>query len=598
MYDKPTNDGDAALPKPRAIRTTRSTIDRDPSRQLWLDAWADPVAEVRAFSSCIHTCNLFGDGDWRLVVADADKKLKVWKGTHKSSENALLDVPVAITSFIADSTQPKVPALAVACGAHIYMFRNLRPFYKFVLPTEPTNTEEQNIWKQLESSGLSAQDANQQFSDLQNKGVQLTARSLELLSLSDPDQYSSYVQSAKGQPLVQQTCITCMDVIKQALDEPDAVSCLVIGTEDGRVSVLNSAGTAISKSIWIGAPPTLLATSGTLDLEYRITVAARNGVLYNIKSGVLSKTVIQLEAQPVGLVRIGKSIIVGCMNDVVHCYTGKGQKTWSIYLPASILSMQLLATQTSRMTKAIILALSNGEVRVYNNKMLVSTHTSAAPITGLFFGRYGREDNTLITLTKTGALDIKILPRGANLEVFTGPAGPPPEQDVPLAVPKKTKLYVEQTQRERENAVDMHRVFQRDLCKLRLKTARAYVKVLTDGQGPASHTSNANLSMNARVQGLGPRFSLLLSLRNEGNVPVTAVQVTFEYNTSIYDASKQQLSIPLLVPMLQYEYQVSVRCLDPAGPADSIRIVMVNANSCLPMMTATVKMPISEIDEE
>lgn len=31
--------------------------------------------------------------------------------------------------------------------------------------------------------------------------------------------------------------------------------------------------------------------------------------------------------------------------------------------------------------------------------------------------------------------------------------------------------------------------------------------------------------MNARVQGLGPRFSLLLSLRNEGNVPVTAVQV-------------------------------------------------------------------------
>lgn len=27
--------------------------------------------------------------------------------------------------------------------------------------------------------------------------------------------------------------------------------------------------------------------------------------------------------------------------------------------------------------------------------------------------------------------------------------GAPPEQDVPLAVPKKTKLYVEQTQRER-----------------------------------------------------------------------------------------------------------------------------------------------------
>ena len=59
--------------------------------------------------------------------------------------------------------------------------------------------------------------------------------------------------------------------------------------------------------------------------------------------------------------------------------------------------------------------------------------------------------------------------------------GPPPEQDVPLPVPKKTKLYVEQTQRERDHAPEMHRAFQRDLCKLRLETARAYVKTLTDG---------------------------------------------------------------------------------------------------------------------
>ncbi len=49
-------------------------------------------------------------------------------------------------------------------------------------------------------------------------------------------------------------------------------------------------------------------------------------------------------------------------------------------------------------------------------------------------------------------------------------------------MPKKTKLYVEQTQRERDQATEMHRLFQRDLCKLRLTTARSYVKVITDGQ--------------------------------------------------------------------------------------------------------------------
>jgi hypothetical protein len=53
---------------------------------------------------------------------------------------------------------------------------------------------------------------------------------------------------------------------------------------------------------------------------------------------------------------------------------------------------------------------------------------------------------------------------------------------MPLQIPKKTRLYVEQTQREREQALDMHRIFQRDLAKLRLTSARAYVKILTDGQ--------------------------------------------------------------------------------------------------------------------
>jgi Bardet-Biedl syndrome 1 protein len=96
------------------------------------------------------------------------------------------------------------------------------------------------------------------------------------------------------------------------------------------------------------------------------------------------------------------------MADALHCYTGKGAKQYTLYMPASILTLQLLAATTARQSKCVVVALSNGEVRVYNDKALVSLHSSSSPAVGLCAGRYAREDCSLISVTATGALDIKV----------------------------------------------------------------------------------------------------------------------------------------------------------------------------------------------
>jgi hypothetical protein len=44
-------------------------------------------------------------------------------------------------------------------------------------------------------------------------------------------------------------------------------------------------------------------------------------------------------------------------------------------------------------------------------------------------------------------------------------------------------------------------------------------------QGAASHAAAANLSMNVSIQGLGPRFRLLLNLTNEGHELAIDLQV-------------------------------------------------------------------------
>jgi Bardet-Biedl syndrome 1 protein len=112
-------------------------------------------------------------------------------------------------------------------------------------------------------------------------------------------------------------------------------------------------------------------------------------------------------------VRAGRQIVVGTMADELHCYTGKGAKQYTLYMPASILTLQLLAAPTTRQSKCVVVALSNGEVWVYNDKALVSVHSSSSPLMGLCAGRYAREDCSLISVTGTGALDIKVRTQAA-----------------------------------------------------------------------------------------------------------------------------------------------------------------------------------------
>ncbi|KAI8473621.1 MAG: ciliary BBSome complex subunit 1-domain-containing protein [Monoraphidium minutum] len=561
--------GTLLRPAPSLVRAASGAPDQP--RQLWLDAWADPVAGISAFSSCIHTCNLLGDGDWRLVV---------WKGTQRASEHALLGAPTALTSFVPGGPPPRAPVLAVASGCHVYMFKALKPYYKFTLPLLPCSGDEEQLWQQLDAGALNPSAASATLSALRGAGVPLSDRGAALLSqvaAKGEAGAAAFAAESRGQP-------------------PSAPSCLVLGTEDGRVLILNSAGTVVQQAFDLGAPPSFLALSGSLDSGLKLSATTRDGRLHLLArggsgsggggGGDVRQQAVQLEAQPVGLVRTSNAALVGVMSDTVHCYGGRGggARQYSLPQPAPILCMRLLETHTSRLVKALIVALANGEVRVYHERALVSSHVtaSAAPVMRLAFGRYAREDNTLVA----------IMPRTANLEAPAAAGGPPPEQDVPLPVPAKTRLY-----RERESAVDMHRLFQRDLVTARLATARALVKVLTDGQGSSSHASACSLSMSASVHGLGPRFRLVLAVTNEGRAAVGGLAVALRYDPGLYSVGKQQLEVPLLVPMLQYELSVDIRCLRPDAGAGEVRLVMVPACGGAPLMAALVRMPVSEPED-
>jgi len=124
----------------------------EPSTSCFLSAWYDPVSGVQSSSACIAMADLYGDGDSKLLVADRDRKLSVYKGTSMVSEHVLLDVPVAIVAYYPEDDSRgsvRVPTIAVAAGPHIFIYRNLRPHYKFVVPAVEIDPAELQVWEKL-----------------------------------------------------------------------------------------------------------------------------------------------------------------------------------------------------------------------------------------------------------------------------------------------------------------------------------------------------------------------------------------------------------------------------------------------------------------
>ena len=104
-----------------------------------------------------------GDGDNRLVVADLgtgdfNMKLRVYKGTQQVTENTIIDLPTGVVTFHMDTTEPRIPAIAVASAAHIYIYKNLRPYFKFTLPTLEIQPMEKELWAQASTDQLEVND--------------------------------------------------------------------------------------------------------------------------------------------------------------------------------------------------------------------------------------------------------------------------------------------------------------------------------------------------------------------------------------------------------------------------------------------------------
>ncbi|KAL5009299.1 hypothetical protein ScPMuIL_014880 [Solemya velum] len=200
-----------------------------------------------------------------------------------------------------------------------------------------------------------------------------------------------------------------------------------------------------------------------------------------------------------------------------------------------------------------------------------------------------------VSATDGGGLIIKMLKRNATFEEKDFAPGPPASQNIKLNVPKKTKLFVDQTMRERENAVTMHRTFQHDLYLLRLRASREYVKALENSMGPVSSDPDEPIKLSAQVQGIGPMFKLMIDLQNTSLTQASYnLFITFEYDDKLYTFKKTYIPVPMLVPGLNYSFDTYLECQSDKGVSDNIKVFVLKEGKSTPIITGVISMPISE----
>ncbi|KAF7233710.1 hypothetical protein EG68_10994 [Paragonimus skrjabini miyazakii] len=274
------------------------------------------------------------------------------------------------------------------------------------------------------------------------------------------------------------------------------------------------------------------------------------------------------------MVRLEKSIIVGCMDQTIKGFSLKGNPIWSVRVPSPILTIVPINLSTHSF-HGYIVSLKDGDVRVYQEQHICDTvfhwtevkpdhqtlsnrgivdsgdvhdqHTSindvsnggveppeklsqnepsvpvgtnrlnrmskCDPVIAAQFGPFDREAGSLALITQSGALCLLLVKRSAKFRPLDVISRHPTAQTVRLELPKKTQLFLDLADREKKHAPEIYDRYNHDLVLLRCTVAKAFLELLQTRSGPlAVHGTKHHLKLTARVYGLGPNYTLAYEL--------------------------------------------------------------------------------------
>lgn len=119
-----------------------------------------------------------------------------------------------------------------------------------------------------------------------------------------------------------------------------------------------------------------------------------------------------------------------------------------------------------------------------------------------------------------------------------------------LQIQKKSKIFLEQINRERETATVIHNTYQAEFWRLRLTAARETLDMIKASEGTfSSDMGQVPLKLSAEILGLGPEFKMYLQIENMSTTKAAGqLSLLLHANHRHFKLNKSFTHLPMLVP--------------------------------------------------
>ena len=609
--------------KPSTTESQSGIIEGPPIREVS----SNNLAGIKAFSNYIVLADILQDNNNRLVVIDTSKNLKIFKGTLLQDESKLSIVPAGIIAFYGEEPSSKniIPLLAVAGGNTIFIYKNLKGFIKYPLPDLIPNSEEMFFYQQLNNGEIDAKtcltklqmladrlleikindDENEEENEKENEendknkkmkensNLPLSQMTLHLLILKQQEEQIKFLEENKNMKTLLRNYITCITYIhKDNTSDINANSYLVIGTENCTIYIIEYTNKKPLCQIRLPEVPFLIVCQGGYKSDHTILVGDRGCTIYVIKKdSIVNKFIMP---QPlVGLVIAPKNFYVGTMSNNYISYNFNGDKVFSIIQPAIISCMEFYYRKSEDLP-IVIIALKNKEVRFYNDKNLLIVMKVNDNIFGMKYGKYATTDDCLVLFTYSGSLIVKTFGKENRFSKLKYEEEK--KEEGKIVIPKRTPLFLDLAEREKENSFNMQNTFQNDLLRIRYKAMDSYVKMLKIGNAPQNYSSSSTMKIAASLEGLGPNFKLNLILDNSGNEPIINAVLTLDFNRKVYYFDKENIQLGIIMPRIPIKYSLPFKNVSESGSSGMIKIIILDKEKSTPLIQSTIKVPVSELE--